>query len=149
MRRVVLEAAVAGHDEHDARDAARVRGIEEPPGGDTGIVEVLEHVAAEQRLETTRRDPRQVGRVGIGPERHDLEAVGTRVSHRVGVDLEARRALRQHRQQVSGAAAEIQRRPAAQASMAPQVELPHQAPQTAALDLSLQVHGVEGNRHGW
>ena len=33
--------------------------------------------------------------------------------------------------------------------MAAQVELPHQAPQTAALDLSLQVHGVEGNRHGW
>ena len=67
MRRVVLEAAVAGHDEHDARDAARVRGIEEPPGGDTGIGEVLEHVAAEQRLETPGSDPRQVRRVGIGP----------------------------------------------------------------------------------
>ena len=78
-----------------------------------------------------------------------VEAAGTRVCHRVGVDLEAGRAGRQHRQQVAGAAAEVERRPAAEASMAPQVELPHQAPQTAALDLSLQVDGVEGNRHGW
>ena len=71
MRGVVLEAAMAGHDEHHARDAAGVRGIEEPAGGGTGIVEVLEHVAAEQRLETTRRDPGQIGRVGVGPEGHD------------------------------------------------------------------------------
>ena len=93
--------------------------------------------------------PGRSGASASAPKDSMVEAAGTGVSHRVGVDLEAGRAWRQHRQQVSGAAAEIQRRPAAQASMAPQVELPHQAPQTAALDLSLQVNGVEGNRHGW
>jgi hypothetical protein len=149
MCRVVLEASLPGHHEHHARDAAGVRGVEEPPGRCTGIVEVLEHVAAEQRFETPRRNPGQIGRVDIRPEGLDGEAAGTGMRHRVGVDLEAGRAWRQHRQQIAGAATEVERRPAAEASMAPQVELPHQAPQPAALDLSLQVDGVEGNRHGW
>jgi hypothetical protein len=108
------------------------------------IVEVLEHVSAEQRFETPWRDARQIGRVGIGREGLDGEAAGAGVRHRMGIDLEAGRAGRQHRQQITGAAAEVERRSAAQPLMTAEIELPYDATQSAARDLPLEIDGVKG-----
>jgi len=69
MRGVVLEATLAGHHEHHACDAALVRGIEQSARGAPGIVEVLEDVAAEERLEAPGSDAGQIRRIGVRGER--------------------------------------------------------------------------------
>jgi ABC-type glutathione transport system ATPase component len=131
-----------------------VAGLERAQAGSISLAQEIvssdrQHVPAEQRLEATRRNPRQIGGVGIGPDRFDGEATRSRMRHRVRIDLEASRSRWEHRQQVASAATEVERRAAAEASMAAQIELPHDAAQSAALDLALEIDGVEGNRHGW
>src|SRR3954471_2668140 len=65
MRGVVLETSAAGHHEHHACDAALVRGSEQSARGAPGIVEVLEHVAAEKRLEAPGCDAGQIRGIGL------------------------------------------------------------------------------------
>ena len=85
MRGVVLEATLAGHHEHHACDAALVRGIEQSARGAPGIVEVLEDVAAEERLEAPGIDAGQIRRIGVRGERLDGQAARTGVRDRVRV----------------------------------------------------------------